>query len=129
MVAWRKNMWTFDEESAETYKKLEADYNRQVLSMTNNLQYVKKLGQAIDAHLDGIVAIRKVTRELLDSLQLPSRDDIAAIAKRVIALETRLDDLDEQIAESMEQIRSHHNQIRKFSEEIAALSKELVDSQ
>lgn len=122
-------MWTFDEESAETYKKLEADYNRQVLSMTNNLQYVKKLGQAIDAHLDGIVAIRKVTRELLDSLQLPSRDDIAAIAKRVIALETRLDDLDEQIAESMEQIRSHHNQIRKFSEEIAALSKELVDSQ
>jgi len=122
-------MWTFDEESAETYKKLEADYNRQVLSMTNNLQYVKKLGQAIDAHLDGIVAIRKVTRELLDSLQLPSRDDIAAIAKRVIALETRLDDLDEQIAESMEQIRSHHNQIRKFSEEIAALSMELVDSQ
>jgi chromosome segregation ATPase len=122
-------MWTFDEESAKTYKKLEADYNRRVLSMTNNLQYVTKIGQAFNAHLDYVVEVRKLTKELLDSLNLPDRDEIAAIAKRVRALETRLDDLDEQIEESKNQMRNHQTQIKKFSQEMAELSKELVDSE
>ncbi len=122
-------MWTIDEEAAKTYKKVEADCNRQVLSMTNNLRYIKKLGQAMDAHVDDIIALRKLTKEWLDSLKLPNRDDIAAISKRVITLEARLDDLDEQLTESIQQIKNHHNQIRKFSEEIAELKKELVDSQ
>jgi chromosome segregation ATPase len=122
-------MWTFDEESAKTYKKLEADYNRRVLSMTNNLQYVTNIGQAFNAHLDYVVAVRKLTKELLDSLNLPDRDEIASIAKRVRALETRLDDLDEQIEESKNQMRNHQTQIKKFSQEMAELSKELVDSE
>jgi len=122
-------MWTIDEESAKTYKKLEADYNRRVLSMTNNLQYVKNIGQAFNAHLDYVVAVRKLTKELLDSLNLPDRDEIASIAKRVRALETRLDDLDEQIEESKNQMINHQKQIRKFSQEMAELSKQLVDSE
>ena len=120
-------MWTFDEESAKRYKKIEADFNREILSMMNNMMVVSKFGQAMEDHLDEVVAIRKLTKSILEKLGLPERDEIIVLSKRVINLEARLDQLDDLVYDSMLEMRAYQDQLRNLSEELAELSANCSD--
>ncbi|MCM3585599.1 hypothetical protein M3182_07535 [Mesobacillus maritimus] len=120
-------MWTFDEESAKRYKKIEADFNREILSMMNNMMVVSKFGQAMEDHLDEVVAIRKLTKSILEKLGLPERDEIIVLSKRVINLEARLDQLDDLVYDSMLEMRAYQDQLRNLSKELAELSANFDD--
>lgn len=115
-------MGPYDECWANTYKEFEEDVNQKILSMTNCYLFIAMLGQSLDAHLDYIVMVKKQTKELLDDLDLPCRDDIALLAKRVIEIESRLDNLDENLYDTLDDMKNYQTRLKELSKELATLS-------
>lgn len=115
-------MEPYDECWAKTYKQFEEDLNQKILSMTNCYLFITMLGQSLDVHLDYIVMVKKQSKELLDNLDLPCRDDISILAKRVIEIESRLDNLDENLYDTLDDLKNYHSKLKGLSKELATLS-------
>jgi uncharacterized protein Yka (UPF0111/DUF47 family) len=86
----------------EFCKKIEDDINRKLLSEANSLAFITMVGEALENHLDQLVALRESSKQRLDWMDLPTRDDIADIANKIIDYEDRLDRLDENLYQALE---------------------------
>jgi BMFP domain-containing protein YqiC len=98
-------------ELAILYKKLEDDMNRWIFSQTNSLSFVQYAGKVLEQHLNDLQAARKLTEQWLESMDLPTRNDLAEVAKRIIQTESRLDLLEEALYQTVAETKEKQNQI------------------
>jgi uncharacterized protein Yka (UPF0111/DUF47 family) len=105
-------------------KKIEDDINRQLSSQTNSLSFIEMVGAAIEEHLNQIEALRVLSEQWLNFMDLPTRDDIADIAKKVIKNEERLDELDDKLYQTLVDIKKNRNQMAKLVWKVAEISTE-----
>ncbi|PLT33273.1 hypothetical protein [Bacillus sp. V5-8f] len=118
-------MCPFDGDSAKVYKKMEEDLNRKIRCMTNSMTFVKMAGEAMDTHLNHVVAIRNQSQKWLDRNNLASRNDMADMAKRIIRHEDRLDLLDDELYDILTEVKSHRIQLRRLTDELSEIAEEL----
>jgi septal ring factor EnvC (AmiA/AmiB activator) len=117
-------MQPFDEDAAALCKKMEEELNRTYRRLTGTVPFMAMTGAALNAHLDQVVTTRKHCKKMLDGLDLPCRDEVAALAKRMIKNESRLDELDENLYTTMQDLKQTHAKLSQFSAELAELSKD-----
>jgi uncharacterized protein Yka (UPF0111/DUF47 family) len=107
------------------YKEIEDDINRQLLSETNSLSFIRMVGAVIEEHLNQLVALRELTEQWLNFMDFPTRDDIADVAKKVIKNEERLDNLDDNLYQTMVELKNSRKQMAKLAWKMAEISAEL----
>lgn len=110
---------------AKLYKKIEDDINRKLFSQINTLSFIRLIGEVIEEHLNQILVLRELSEQWLDFMDLPTRDDIADIAKKIIENEERLDRLDEILHQSLVEIKENRNEMSKFAWVLAELDREM----
>ncbi|MCL6571367.1 MAG: hypothetical protein K6T88_06725 [Bacillus sp. (in: Bacteria)] len=106
------------------YKKIEDDFNRQLLTQANSLSFIRMVGAAIEEHLNQLVALKELSEQWLNLMDLPTRDDIADIAEKVIKNEDRLDNLDDMLYQTLEEIKNNRNQMARVAWKLAEISAE-----
>jgi hypothetical protein len=109
------------------YKKLEAEINRTIHSSTNSREFILAFGKAMDSHLRQARIRRRFSTRSLNRLDLPNKDEIAALSVRIVDYEEKLDLLDEAIYElgkKQQENRDLLKRVRKSSEELLAILKD-----
>lgn len=109
------------------YKKLEAEINRTIHSCTNRREFILAFGKALDSHLRQARIQRRFTTRGLNHLDLPNKDEIAALSVRIVDYEEKLDLLDETIYELRKKQQENKDllkRIRKSSEELLTILKD-----
>lgn len=119
-----ENMDSSDLNLSGFCKKIEDDINRKLFSITNSLSFVTMCGVTLEEHLNQLLAVRELSEQLLDCLGFPTRDDIAAIAKKIIVFEDRLDRLDENLHLTLVDMEESRTQVARMTWEMAELSAE-----
>ena len=117
-------MQTSGQEAIELAKKLEKELNKQLFSITNTLPFITKCGEALDTHLSQVTAIREQSKRLLDCLDLPNKEETAAIANQKIVYEDRLDSMEDQVYRLWLKMKDHHLDLTRLTGEMAQLSGE-----
>lgn len=124
-------METKHQDSVEYYKYLEAETNKQIHSLTNCRNFTLAFGRALELHLKQVKVHKRLTTRWLKRLDLPNKDEIAAISVTLVDCEDQLDMLDETVyLISKEQ---HHNlqqlkTVTQSSKELlAVLQQEVKD--
>ncbi|WP_066317560.1 hypothetical protein [Bacillus sp. FJAT-29814] len=124
-------METKHQDSVEYYKYLEAETNKQIHSLTNCRNFTLAFGRALELHLKKVKVHKRLTTRWLKRLDLPNKDEIAAISVTLVDCEDQLDMLDETVyLISKEQ---HHNlqqlkTVTQSSKELlAVLQQEVKD--
>lgn len=77
------------------YKNLEKECNKRIHDFTNCLAFTCGVGKALEHHLDSVMLHRKIINNRLKRLNVPNKDEFAAIAVRMVDCEEKLDDLEE----------------------------------
>ncbi|WHY87813.1 hypothetical protein QNH39_08280 [Neobacillus novalis] len=106
------------------YKELEAEINKRIHAPTNCRSFIVALGRALEVHLKQVRIHRSVTTRWLKRLDLPNKDDIAAISVRIVDCEEKLDLLDDTIYTINQRQQENQQQIRvlrESSEELLAV--------
>jgi chromosome segregation ATPase len=116
-------MHTAAKSPSEIFKELEDDLNCQLYSLTNSKPFISMAGKALDQHLDMLIELRMVTRQWLELMCLPTRDDVVDIAQRLIKTEDRLDSLDENLYQILDNIKDYRNEIGRLKDEIAEFDR------
>jgi hypothetical protein len=116
-------MQTSGKSPNEFFKELEDELNKKIYSLTNSKPFIKMAGEALDQHLDMLIELRMATGHWLEIMALPSRDDVADIAKMLIKTEDRLDSLDESLYQILDDIRVYRNEIGRLKDEIADVDR------
>ncbi|MEH7354942.1 hypothetical protein V7150_15400 [Neobacillus drentensis] len=111
-----------DQDLRKLYKKIEDDINRKIFSQTNSLSFIKMTGTAIEEHLNHLVGARELTKQWLDCNGLPTRDDIADIAKKIIENEDRLDRLDDAFYAVLMNIKASRRQMAVLALDLDEIS-------
>lgn len=114
-------MHPFDEDSAALCKKIEEELNRTYRSVAGTVPFMTLAGAALETHLDQVEKGRKLCKAMLDGLGLPCRDEVAAIAKRLIKNEARLDQLDDDLYGTVLELMQSRAKLSQLSAELAKL--------
>jgi hypothetical protein len=73
-------------------------WSKTMVQLVNSDAYAEATAKLLDAWLSGSAPFRKLLdgamTQALESLHLPSRDDVTRLAERLTNIEMRLDDLD-----------------------------------
>jgi hypothetical protein len=85
------------QEMVEFYKTLEKICNHTIHKHTNCLAFTQAFGKAMDFHLEQVMTHRKWTKRWLTRLNLPTKDEIASIAIKMVDSEEKLDTFEENI--------------------------------
>ncbi|KKK33036.1 hypothetical protein WQ57_24080 [Mesobacillus campisalis] len=115
-------MHPLDEDSAALCKKIEEELNRTYRCVAGTVPFMTLAGAALEAHLDQVERGRKRCKAMLDSLGLPCSDEVAAIAKRLIKNEARLDQLEEHLYGTMLELMQSRTRLSQLSAELAELA-------
>jgi len=113
-----------DQDLRNLCKKIEDDINCKIFSQTNSLSFIKMTGTAIEEHINYLVASREFTNQWLDCNGLPSRDDIADIAIKIIGNEDRLDRLDDTLYQVLMNINASRRQMARLALDFAEILAE-----
>jgi len=111
-----------DQDLRNLCKKIEDDINRNIFSQANSLSFIKMTGAAIEEHLNHLVAARELTKQWLDCNGLPTKDDIAEIAKKIIENEDRLDRLDDTLYLVLMNIKASRRQMAGLALDLDEIS-------
>lgn len=79
------------------FKKLEEEMNKTIHARTNCRSFTTAFGRALDAHLKQMRIHKRLTSRWLNRLDMPNKDELAAISVRIVDCEEKLDFLDEAI--------------------------------
>ncbi|WP_100374271.1 hypothetical protein [Bacillus sp. FJAT-45037] len=78
-------------------KKLERELNDQVQQWLNNPESIRDINDFMNEHVDSLKKLREYSEFITQQLNIPTKDDVARIAKLIIQLEEKIDALDEQV--------------------------------
>lgn len=95
----------------EFCQTIESDFNRKLFSKANSLTIIAMVGEALENHVNQILAIRKSWEIWLEEMGLPTRDDVADVACTLIKIENCLDCLDEDLYQTWEQVAQTRRQL------------------
>jgi uncharacterized protein YaaN involved in tellurite resistance len=79
------------------YKDLERECNKKIHEYTNCLTFTHAFGRAMESHLDDVVTHQKIINDWLTVFDIPTKDDIAALAHRKVDCEESIDHLEETV--------------------------------
>ncbi|MEO2075658.1 MAG: hypothetical protein ABGX20_09655 [Bacillus sp. (in: firmicutes)] len=113
------------------YKNLEAELNKRIHTSTNNLEFIRASGRALEAHLSWVKLHRRLTTRWLNRLGLVNKDELAAISLRVVEHEGKLDALDDQLynvnktqQENQRRLKDIHMSLKEW---LTILRKEITE--
>jgi hypothetical protein len=119
------------QEMVEFYKNLEKTCNQSIHNHTNCRTFTHALGKAMESHLDQVMTHRKWTQKRLTRLNLPTKDEIAAIAIKMVDSEEKLDSLEENIYLLIKRQKENNNELNTLkvtlSELVTILENELTE--
>lgn len=120
-------------DSVTFYKKLEEECNKRIHAHTNCRDFTISFGKMMENHLDQVLVHKKLITKWLDCLDIPNKDEIAALSIRIIDYQEKLDSLDETFY--MIRKRQKVNQIqlkmvrKTFEELLSVFEKEVKELQ
>jgi hypothetical protein len=97
------------------YKDFERECNKKIHAITNSQTFADAFGSAMEDHLDHVEAQQKIINNWLAVLDIPNKDDIAALALRKIDCEERIDNLDETIYNLKMDIKKNNVMLKKLT--------------
>lgn len=113
------------------YKNLEAELNKRIHTCTNNREFIRASGRALEAHLSWVKLHRRLTTRWLNRLGLVNKDELAAISLRVVEHEGKLDALDDQLytvnktqQENQRRLKDIHMSLKEW---LTILRKEITE--
>lgn len=77
------------------YKDIETEMNKRIYAAANCREFTRAFGRAMDTHLKQLRIHRKLTTRWLKTINLPNKDEIAALSVRMVECEEKLDSLDD----------------------------------
>jgi hypothetical protein len=120
-------MESIHEDPISYYKRLEAEMNKTIQSPMNCRAFTKAFGKAMDAHLRRVRIHRSLTTRWLNHLDIPNKDELAAISIRMVDCVEKLDFSDETIYFINKRQKENHKQLKllqKAFEELLAILQE-----
>jgi ABC-type phosphate transport system auxiliary subunit len=117
-------MQSSGQERIDFSKKLEKELNKKLHSITNTLPFMTMCGEVMGCHLSQVEAFRAQSQQLIDCLDLPNKDDTAAIANKKIEYEDRLDCMEDQMYGLWVKMKKHHHDLTTLTGEVQRLTKE-----
>ncbi|UCZ54936.1 DUF1664 domain-containing protein [Bacillus shivajii] len=76
---------------------LEDYLNKTIKSLLSNIENVEKTGVGLENHAELLKRVRNYTEVLAQQLNLPTKEDVANVAKIVIQIEEKVDELEERL--------------------------------
>lgn len=122
-------MESIDRDPVEFCKILEKECNNRIHAYTNSLKYIVVFGKSLDIHLDQVMFHRKVINKWLTQLDIPNKDEIAALAIRKIDCESKLDHFDEIIYWTNQMEKKNRIKLKKVRESLEELLSVLQDGE
>ncbi|WP_096201527.1 polyhydroxyalkanoic acid synthase subunit PhaR [Bacillus sp. FJAT-45350] len=119
------NQKTYDPFSTwkELYSNTENYWGQAMEDKMKTEEFSEWLGKVVDSNLLYKQMTDKATKQYLDQMNLPSREDLANLSSLIVNLDTKVDDLEEQIEESLENQTSP----AVVKREMTTLKKEVKD--
>jgi hypothetical protein len=111
-------------DSVTFYKKFEEECNKRVHVQTNCRTFTMAFGKMLGAHLDRVMIHKRLLAEWLNSYEITSKDEIAAISIRIVDYQEKLDLYDETfywIHKKQEENLMQLKMVRKSFEELFAV--------
>lgn len=81
-------------DSITFYKQLEKELNIRIHQNTNCLAFTQAFGKSVEYHLDRVLITRRLIAKWLKHVDVPSKDEFADIAVRLVDYEEKLDELE-----------------------------------
>ncbi|WP_368503001.1 hypothetical protein AB3N04_11935 [Alkalihalophilus sp. As8PL] len=78
-------------------KKLERELNTQVHKWLDHPLTIQEVNDFLEEHVDALSKLREYSELVAQQLNLPTKDDMARIAKLIIQLEEKIDTLEEKV--------------------------------
>ncbi|WP_342430346.1 hypothetical protein [Neobacillus sp. FSL H8-0543] len=119
------------QEMVEFYKHLEKLCNKRIHDHTNCRTFTYAFGRAMEFHLDQVMTHREWTKKCLTRLNLPTKDEIASIAIKMVDSEEKLDILEENIYLLTKKQKENNLQLNRLkvtlSELVSVLESEMTE--
>lgn len=109
------------QDSITLYKQLENECNKRIHQNTNCLAFTKAFGRSMECHLDRVLIYRRLFVKWLKRMDVPNKDEFAAIAVRMVDYEGKLDDLEDAIYLLNNKQKENSSQIKILKESVEAL--------
>lgn len=109
------------QDSITYYKQLENECNKRIHQNTNCLAFTQALGKSMEYHLDRVLVCRRLFAKWLKRMDVPNKDEFAAIAVRMVDYEEKLDDLEYTIYLLNKKQKENSSQIKILKESLDAL--------
>lgn len=109
------------QDSITYYKQLENECNKRIHQKTNFLAFTQAFGKSMEYHLDRVLVCRRLFAKWLKRMDVPNKDEFAAIAVRMVDYEEKLDDLEYTIYLLNKKQKENSSQIKILKESLEAL--------
>ncbi|MGG1674337.1 hypothetical protein ACIFOT_01180 [Neobacillus sp. NRS-1170] len=116
-------MPAMDNDSYDSYIKLEKKINRKMKRMANSYRVVAIVDKGLDLHLDRVQFQRMMVNDWLDSNGYAIKDEIAHVAKKHILIEAKVDDLEEKIFRIVQEWNKKKKLLTVLNENLHELNK------
>jgi len=87
------------------YDTNEQAWSKALEQMVGTPEYAQTMGKTMEAFLAFQRSVRDNMRLYLESVNLPTREDIARLGEQIVHLEEKIDDLDDRVDELMAAVR------------------------
>lgn len=116
---------TFDPFSIwqDYYKNVENYLGQSMNEQMKTEEFSKWLGSVLDLNLLYKRMTDKSTKQYLDQINLPTREDLANLSSLIVNLDTKVDDLEEKLEENLDALALPAN----LKKEITSLKKEVKE--
>ena len=91
----------------QTYETAEQAWSKVLEQTTTSDAFAASLGRSLDSYLGFQKLMRDNIQLYLESLNFPTRNDIARLGELIVDLENKIDDLDDRVDELLSEVESH----------------------
>ena len=81
----------------QTYEQAEQAWTRALQETTGSDAFAESLGRSLDSYLGFQKMLRENMQVYLESMNVPTRNDIARLGELIVNLENKIDDLDDRV--------------------------------
>ena len=81
----------------QTYEQAEQAWTRALQQTTGSDAFAESLGRSLDSYLGFQKMLRENMQVYLESMNVPTRNDIARLGELIVNLEDKIDELDDRI--------------------------------
>ncbi|WP_042457319.1 hypothetical protein [Neobacillus dielmonensis] len=94
------------------YEELQAEINKKIYEFTNCRAFTIAFGRAMEQHLIQLGIYKKLTTKWLNCLDIPTKDELAAISNRMVRMVEQIDSLDDVMYSTNTQHNQAMNQLK-----------------